>query len=249
MSELSPEAASIVDAARDGDNPTAADKRRVRAAIMAQVAVTAGATQSAQAATHAPAATTAGAGAGGAIKALVVALVAGGIAVGGYVAMSGGDTEPRAALVAPDPDEVDYDMPPDELPAVEAPAEPAGVEPAGVEPAPSPTPRRVERTTARSSAGPASTPSLSQLRAEKRLIDRARQALSAGQPGRALAILGEHRQRYRRSQLAAERDGTEVLAHCASGEIERARRAANSFLRRYPDHPMAARVRASCAAP
>ena len=64
MSELSPHARAIIDAARNGDGPTAADKIRVRAALLAQIAA-AGAASTAQAAVSSADAASATSAAGG----------------------------------------------------------------------------------------------------------------------------------------------------------------------------------------
>lgn len=122
MSELSREAQAIIDAARDADAPTTADRARVRAALAAKIGAPAvGADAAASAggnagpsglmnasdapvgATSVPATTASGAGKGAlAAKFLVGALVIGGLGIGGYFLLgSEQDDVARASTDAP----------------------------------------------------------------------------------------------------------------------------------------------------
>lgn len=80
------------------------------------------------------------------------------------------------------------------------------------------------------------------------LMKRAAGALRAGQGGEALSLLSEHAARFPQGMLAQERDGLRVLALCASGDAEHARREAERFLQRAPQSPLAARIRKGCQA-
>lgn len=75
------------------------------------------------------------------------------------------------------------------------------------------------------------------------MLERVRRELRAGRGAQALALLD---QTSGGGQLGAERLAAEVFAACQAGRTERARRAAERFLRRYPAGALAARVRASC---
>jgi outer membrane protein assembly factor BamD (BamD/ComL family) len=88
---------------------------------------------------------------------------------------------------------------------------------------------------------------LESLRAEKALIEKATRLLDSGNAAGATKVLGEHARRFRNGQLTAERIGTEVLALCALGKAEAARKEAARFMSRFADHPMADRVAAACA--
>ena len=128
MSDMSPDAKSILDAARDGDDPTRADDARTRKALVAQLGVGLAVAASTTASTTAAAAGAAGAGAagtGGAMvgassagvllaKILVGVALVGGIGAGGvslyasrapqipaYVVVSASTAAPKLTAVLP----------------------------------------------------------------------------------------------------------------------------------------------------
>ncbi len=69
---------------------------------------------------------------------------------------------------------------------------------------------------------------------EQALLDRGRRALREGRAGGALRAANEHASRYRNGRLAEERDALRVRALEKVGDREASRRAARSFLSRYP---------------
>jgi hypothetical protein len=75
------------------------------------------------------------------------------------------------------------------------------------------------------------------------LLRRARAAQSAGDTADALAALAEHRERFPRGALSAEREGTSALLRCQSRPDPAV---AASFARAYPSSPLLARVRGAC---
>lgn len=81
------------------------------------------------------------------------------------------------------------------------------------------------------------------LAAERMLIEQARTSLARQNPAEALAALNEHRQRFADGQLGEEREGLEVLALFAAGEIERAKTAAAEFRRRFPQSVLLRSIR------
>ena len=85
--------------------------------------------------------------------------------------------------------------------------------------------------------------------AEVELIQRAQQALEAGDATAALVLLSEHARRFPNGALSEERDAARVLALCGAGQKDDAEQMGTAFLGRYPSSPLASRVRASCAGP
>jgi hypothetical protein len=111
MSELSPGARDVLDRTRSAHDPTPADRARVRAALAAAIAGTAGAAGAAGAAPGGAASGAAGSAvvAGSAFptaKLVVVAVLTCGAALGGGIALRGGDqvAQPAPSLVRPGPD-------------------------------------------------------------------------------------------------------------------------------------------------
>jgi hypothetical protein len=84
---------------------------------------------------------------------------------------------------------------------------------------------------------------------EVALLQRAEGALRDGKPEQALSVLSEHARQFPRGELRAERTAARIAALCALHRQAEARRDAASFLRQWPGSPLAAQVRASCAAP
>ena len=78
------------------------------------------------------------------------------------------------------------------------------------------------------------------------LLATAHRALAAGDPERALALIDEHRARFPRSVLTAERDATKAIALCQSGRAAAGAAAALSFLRDHPGSAFEARLRSVC---
>lgn len=125
MSELSPAARALIDAAKNADAPSAEDKLRVQDSLYAKLGISAAAAASTGAASaggnpgpssllNASSATTAGAGAGGvglATKIGLAVVAIAGLTVGGYYATRGGGSDkpngqaPSAALTKPAGDE------------------------------------------------------------------------------------------------------------------------------------------------
>lgn len=81
---------------------------------------------------------------------------------------------------------------------------------------------------------------------ETELMTRARSALHAKQPRKALKLLEVHQRQFPGGILAEERMASMVLALCELGDDTAANREANRFLERYPHSPSAARLRTGC---
>jgi outer membrane protein assembly factor BamD (BamD/ComL family) len=80
-------------------------------------------------------------------------------------------------------------------------------------------------------------------------LQRAERALRDGKPEQALSVLSEHARQFPKGELRAERTAARIAALCALNRKAEARRDAAAFLKQWPGSPLAAQVRASCAAP
>lgn len=91
-----------------------------------------------------------------------------------------------------------------------------------------------------------STRRSSGLAEEAALLARAQKATNQGDSTSALRFLDEYDDRYATGALAEERSMARILALCASGQVEAARREAKGYGKRFPNSPQAARLRSSC---
>jgi hypothetical protein len=95
-------------------------------------------------------------------------------------------------------------------------------------------------------ATPATAPA--SLAVEVQLMREIDSALKSGRPDRALALL-EQRRDGDGGYMQEERAAVRIFAFCQLGRVESARPLAARFLRHRPRSPVAARVKATCAAP
>jgi uncharacterized protein HemY len=86
------------------------------------------------------------------------------------------------------------------------------------------------------------------LEEEVNLLRSARVALDRGDGAQALRLLDAHEARFQRGTLYEERLASRVLALCAVGRIDAARKTAQELERAAPRSPHLPRVRASCIA-
>jgi hypothetical protein len=276
-SKLGPDARSILEAGREGDNPTSADRARVKRALMRSIAAgtAIGATS---------AATSAGATGGGAI-AVGAAVKATSIGLGmkllgvGLLALIVGGGVMLYRASAPDPAATPASLP-DTAPATVAidTAAPAAVAPANVAPA---QPRLADPAAAAPPGEiaavekPRAVPSPSAPRVVAREpVDRPEEAPVAAAPvAAAIAApeedpLAAETRRLREAhgalqagdaqkalallgeqggQLGEERAAARVLALCQLGRVAESEAARAAFLREHPRSPLADRVRGGCA--
>jgi hypothetical protein len=273
MSELSREARAVLEAARGGDEPTAADRARVRTALAAALG-SAAATCTAEAAATSSAAPGASGGmaaiggggwATGLKVLLAVALV--GAGTGGYLMLRGGGsaTEVPAApaamaeapAMAPDPHRgvpgVTIEAMPLPTPSASTTAEtPAAdgeaAQPAGDSAVPAPAASRAgAKASGDARAKKPAGSGTASLARERQLIAAANRALRDGDATGALRLLDRHAADFEDGVLVQERATARVLALCELGRVEAARAEAASLLARWPRSPHAARIRASCA--
>lgn len=266
MNDWTPEDRELLDRARGGYEPTAADRARVRAGLAASLGLGAGLTvgTTALSATATP---------------LLAAKVFVGLAVlgafGGGAALvhrahrASGPSQPvgvattasaaprvSAMTTAPDVPTSVVALAPTVPSAQEAPAASSMTVVASAKAASHPAPVLAVApskpvTSDRSPAGNATSlnrgdPLEISVSGEARLLSRAVEALHAGDAARALSLLDEHGREYPAGVLAEERDAERVIALCQLGRVSDARAAARPFLLGQPSSALGRRVRDSC---
>jgi hypothetical protein len=257
MSEVTPEARAIIEAASGGDAPSQTDRQRVLRAVLIRVgAGVAAGTMAASVGTGAAAAGASHSSAGAmstlwtttAGKAITVvsliAVVTGGVL--GVRAWSSRSVTQFAAAVSP---------PTAGSPAViaEAAAAASSQQLARSAPTePSAAPIRVEELPVANPAPScrAGQPGCrSSLDEEVAALRRAHEALRDGNPQQAMAMLRDASVSADDSLLAEERTALRVLALCRVGRSPQARAEAERFLARWPHSPQAPHLRAACLEP
>jgi hypothetical protein len=233
MTDLSPEARSIIDAGRDGDGAGDIERARVRRELMAKIAagtITLAAAEAAAGTAPKSSLTLA--------KILVpLAIVAGG--VGGTVAWRTYHKAPVAPVVvaiAPAPA------------APPAPVVAPIVVPTVAPPTPAPEPVVRHAPARRAHVAAHVEPNSDHLAEETALLASANAQLRGGDARRALALLDGYDRRYPGGMLREEVVATRVIARCQIGLAPDAgaKKGADAFLRRHPTSPLATRVRSSC---
>jgi hypothetical protein len=127
-------------------------------------------------------------------------------------------------------------------PTLQPPAElPPPVE---AEPAPRVNVKKAHAPARPAAVTPAPSSSAGRLREETTLIRDARQALRQGDAARALRLLDECRRLFPAGVLQQERERLAIEALTKSGHGAEASARAAAFLRKYPDSPHAAEIRA-----
>lgn len=247
MSGLGPEARSILNEGRDGDDPSPADRARVRKNLSRMIAA-GGAASAASLGKTAAAATSAHT-----LSTALVLKVLGGALVAG--ALGGGAWVLTAKPAPPAPSAVVQDMPaPTSSPSIvesPSPAPPAPTSEASAEPsaapasAPAPRPVGSARAPARPAEGAGGGDTLEE---ETRRLREAHASMQSGDAAKALQILEEESATHAGGQLREERAAARVLALCKVGKVDEARAAAAAFLRDNPRSPLADRVRGGCPA-
>lgn len=219
MTGLERKAHRLVELARSGDDPSAAQLLSLHGAVAARIAAEGALAASGTAATAKVAST------GAFVKGLVAAAAIATGAAGFFALQGDGQTVAPAPVV--------------QLPPVHrAPPEaflsppPAAVTPLVETPAP---PARAVKA-----------PSGLRLEQEAGLLAEVQGALRSGQAATALAKLESYDRRFPTGMLRAEADAARVFALCAAGRVDKARASAARFVQRYPSSPAAARVQAAC---
>jgi hypothetical protein len=273
MSGLSEDTRALIDAAREGDDPSEGDRARVRAAIARRIALGAAAGAAVATASHvAGGATSAAVGAGTATAATAGTVATTSIAAGGL----GGGT--AAALVtslgakilvsvaivgavsAGTATYVKHEAAKRAVPTVSAAAPvtpsrniataspasvPAIAAPVVIAPPPPPpaAPEPVATTTP--SPAPVAAPTPSPAAAPTAPPLDAEVALLQ-EAHAALRAVADHGRRFPSGQLGEEFEGARVFALCELGRVDEARDVASRFLREHPRSPLAPRVANAC---
>ena len=152
-----------------------------------------------------------------------------------------GRSASHSAPMAPTPSEPNPE--PEAVPIPEAEPKPARATAPRREPSPS-KPRG--STSSRTTPAPSEPEPGDTLAEENRLLGRARAALIADEPARALALLREHARRFADGVLTQERRALRAVALCEAGREDEGAAAARSFLRAHPQATLARRVRSAC---
>ncbi len=232
MSDLSAEARALLEAARDGDDPTPQDRSRIARALAASLGIAVLAPGSAQATSVAVASATALT----VFKTVVV--------VAAFVAVGAGAVWSRRLPVGVPPTSAAVSRVVPTVRAAEAPpvrvvaTEPSLPSPVAVVVAPPLLPTRAAHVPART---------IDTLRAASELLGEAHRAMNSGANEQALAILTTYRERFPHGVLSEERDVQRVLVLCRLGRREEAQAAAAGFLRAHPRSPLVSRVERACA--
>ncbi|MEM6994523.1 MAG: sigma factor-like helix-turn-helix DNA-binding protein, partial [Myxococcota bacterium] len=118
---------------------------------------------------------------------------------------------------------------------------------AAVDPVVAPPAEEVAVPVQRPVEAPQSEPAPTRLAEEARLVQQAQQALTDGDPKRALSVLATHRKTFPSGQLADAREGVWVRALCQAGRKDEARARAAKLARNRPGSAVTEAVRDVCA--
>ena len=259
MNDLNSRARAVIEAARDADEPSLADRDRIKRAVLVQVAT------GVAASTVAAGTVSAGAGMGlgmsigmkVGLAVLAVSLVGGGTA--GYLHRTrqhslASVSKYDVGKVSATPISSALTV---ERPAVAAPPSVAPTQTEGKA-------RKQDR--ARKPAGQGNqvdhfdqvnqvnsgggrVAQEDQLNAEVAVLKRAREELRLGRPTQALEALLEYDRRFGKGALGEERQAIAAIAGCQAHPGPSARAQAQAFMRSSPKSPLLDRVRAACITP
>jgi len=231
MSDLGPNARAILESARNSDDPSDEQCARVRRSLLASVAV-AGAVPLAASSTAAAAALKV-------VLPVAVVVLAGGVGASVWWHARHGSVHAMAPTRAPISVSASNPSPPLSL----APTLPS-VDVGKVVDMP-----HARRTIASSEARNTPAAPHNRLEEETRLLGQVNEALRAGDPTGAQALLDEYDRRFPAGVLREETHATRVIARCQATPSPFAQEAARQFLTQHPASPMAPRVASSCGLP
>lgn len=264
MSELGPEARSILSAGRDGDDAAPGDRARLRASVMRAIAAGGAAAGASAAGEGAAIAKAGGLSLGWKVLAGLAVL---GVASGSVMVVVGDSRAPGpppheapsipvVAEPSPAPSSLLAAPPPAASPTAAPSTDPApaaealsALPAAPKVPVPARHPTVVSVPVAPSPDKPPpdnpAPPPEETLAAETKRLREAHGALQSGDAKAAMALLDE--KGAAGAELRQERAAARVLALCQLGRVDEAREAGAKFLRENARSPLADRVRASCA--
>ncbi len=223
MTGLELKAHRLVELARTGDDPSAAQVLSLHGSVAARIAA------EGAIAAFGTTATAKVASAGAYVKGLVVAAA---IATGaaGFFALQGSEAPPPVPVVVARTPAPRLAPVPHRAPTL-APLQVAEAPSVGVSPPP---------------ARAAKVSNGLRLEQEAALLAEVQGALRSGQANLALGKLESYDRRFPTGMLRAEADAARVFALCSAGRVDKARSAATRFVQRYPSSPAAARVQSAC---
>ncbi len=228
MPGLSPRSRAILEAARHGDDPSPADRARIRRSLALRIGAGLAAGGAASASASAAASGVATAGVLGKAALAVAILALGG--AGYYVAVRPESPEPGPSVVG-------AQVQPTVLASAQAAPALVTASAVATDAPPSSSPAVVASVPA---APAVSGPDLER---EVARLREAHEALRDGKPAEAMNLLDEEPSEV----LVEERAAMRVFALCRMGKREEARAEAEQFLQRWPRSPQAGRVKAACA--
>lgn len=262
MSELGPEAREVLLEGRDGDNPTPADRARIRAALMSAIVTGAAATAAGQA----QAATEIGLPASVGTTKPVVTSIFGSVFAKGIAIVCLGVAGAGAWLAWPDEKTKES---PVAAPKLEKPTDSIAASTAAPIPGPRaetavPLEKPLDPMPNASTLASASKPvpvrpagplpesdvpveSADSLLAETDRLRKAHGAMREGDAEKALTLLSEQAAEGEGQKLREERSAARVLALCKLGRVAEAQAEAAAFLAQNPQSPLADRVRKACS--
>jgi hypothetical protein len=234
MSDLGPTERRLLTALRAADEPTNADRARVRARVLAKIGVASGVVSIAAKSSAASAAVS------WKVGAAIVAVI-GSVGGAAWMATNAPHVAPAAKPQSARPAAATLTA------AVRA-SEPAPAVPraAVAESAQAAPATHAEARPAKAPTGARQQPS--DLESELALLEQAQQALKRSDSARALELLEKHSAEHPTGVLAAERAAVHAVALCESGKLREGQLEARRFLDRNPTSPLGARVRAACFA-
>lgn len=263
MNDLGPDARSIVETARGAETLPGDNRKRIKHAVLVQVATLGAATGA-----------TGGAFALSAVTKVTLLAVAATVVGGGSYSLWAWKTRATAPVttttaqshgpaqpVTEPPAPVIFEKARPKSPVPEArrrdgargearrPAlGPAPAFESASEPSPAPVAPGVPRasTPVPSVSAPAANRAIQSLSPELTILRQAQEDLRAGQPAQALRRLEEYDRRFIKGSLEQERQALEAIARCQMHLDPAAQARAERFLRQAPESPLAERVRAAC---
>jgi len=231
MGGLSSDARAILRAARNSDDPSDEQCERVRGSLLASVVVAGAASLAAS--------TTAVASVAKVVIPIAFVLT-GSVGAGVWWYARQGSV----SAVAADVEHISAPAPSPSAPPPVALASPALNAVKAVDVVP-----RSRRTTASSEGRATSAAPHNRLEEETKLLGQVNEALRAGDPVGAQALLDDYDQRFPAGVLREEMQATRVIARCQVAPGPLAQEAARQFLMQHPASPLASRVASSCRSP
>ena len=234
MNDLDSRSRALVEAARDADDPSPADRDRIRNAVLVQLAA------GAAASTAVAGTMTVGMKLGLAV--LTVSLVGGGAA--GIVHWRRPQAVPTHLRVSA-ASARDTTASPAAIPET---ARPPAIAPSSAENQ-ARKPDKPRRLAGQISRETEPLTQEDQLNAEVAVLKRAREELRLGRPAQALEALREYDLRFGKGALEQERQAMAAIAACQAHPGPAARAQAEAFMRSSPNSPLLNRVRVTCITP